>query len=85
MLLDDYWERMNLKVPIYFSAGYWPLRPAFHFFRMLFLFHLYIEKLKLYVRPYIASAMQHKRIKILQCYHMFLDLFELALVFVFVQ
>ncbi|KAI3466944.1 hypothetical protein Pfo_023607 [Paulownia fortunei] len=21
MLLDDYWERMNLKVPIYFSAG----------------------------------------------------------------
>jgi hypothetical protein len=21
MLLDDYWERMNLKVPIYLSAG----------------------------------------------------------------
>lgn len=21
MLLDDYWERMGLKVPIYFSAG----------------------------------------------------------------
>ena len=21
MLLDDYWERMNLMVPIYFSAG----------------------------------------------------------------
>lgn len=21
MLLDDYWERMDLKVPIYFSAG----------------------------------------------------------------
>jgi len=21
MLLDDYWERMNLTVPIYFSAG----------------------------------------------------------------
>lgn len=21
ILLDDYWERMNLKVPIYFSAG----------------------------------------------------------------
>lgn len=21
MLLDDYWQRMNLKVPIYFSAG----------------------------------------------------------------
>lgn len=21
MLLDDYWERMNLKIPIYFSAG----------------------------------------------------------------
>lgn len=23
MLLDDYWERMNLEVPIYFSAGTW--------------------------------------------------------------
>lgn len=21
MLLDDYWERMNIKVPIYFSSG----------------------------------------------------------------
>ncbi|KAK2445995.1 cleavage and polyadenylation specificity factor 73-I [Trifolium repens] len=25
LLLDDYWERMNLKVPIYLSVGYfWP-------------------------------------------------------------
>ena len=28
ILLDTYWERMNLKVPIYFSAGAWPRRAA---------------------------------------------------------
>ena len=26
MLLDDYWERMNLTIPIYFSAGMWFLQ-----------------------------------------------------------
>lgn len=30
MLLDDYWERTNLKVPIYFSAGIPSLPVSFH-------------------------------------------------------
>lgn len=30
MLLDDYWGRMNLKVPIYFSAGTPSLLLPFH-------------------------------------------------------
>jgi hypothetical protein len=32
MLLDDYWERMNLKVPIYLSAGMCVFVPFFTFY-----------------------------------------------------